>query len=175
MVWQICLFIFLATSCSDGRFLPSSILEKVAKSIEMLEKEFNTSLPDVAEGPPLFIGLLKSELWENAKEKNILFAQVISMYWKMLSNSSKTQTSDYIKDLLEALNEYNVQYNKSLQKANDIIALSKLPMHELKIKRKAAAEIYLVLREVNIEENKRKRKRRQNPQGQKAYRPHLRG
>ncbi|XP_044305797.1 interferon gamma-like [Varanus komodoensis] len=174
MVWQICLFVFLTISCSDGQHISSSTFEHIQRAIEKLEIDFNTSHSDVARGEPVFIDKLMSSRWSQTKERKILLAQIISMYHTMLSNISKSQSSEHIRDLKEALKDYERKYSEYLEQAKDLIKLSKVSMDDSKIQRKAAAEIFQVLQQVNVEENRRKRRRRQNPQVQKGYRPSFR-
>ncbi|KAH0616663.1 hypothetical protein JD844_027952 [Phrynosoma platyrhinos] len=88
----------------------------------------------------------------------------------MLNNLPKN--SAHVKELKEALEVYKTNYNDSLNRANDLIQLAKLPMDNYKIQRKAALEMILVLQEVKIEENKRKRRsRRQNSRKQRRHIP----
>nr|XP_060632119.1 interferon gamma-like [Anolis sagrei ordinatus] len=174
MAWQICLIILLAASSSLG--LPSSTSEHITGAIESLQKDFNATWSDVAEGGPVFIRLLDSGLWSQANEKKLLIAQIISMYVQMLNNITKTPTPGYIKELREALEDYKDHYNESLMKANDLIQLAQLPMDNLKIQRKAVLEMTRVLQEVRKEESRRRRRsQRQNSRGLKRQKPNIMG
>ncbi|KAM6435926.1 interferon gamma [Liasis olivaceus] len=174
MAWQICLFFLLMSTCPD--VITGSTFEHIKDSIMKLENDFNTSQSDVADDGSIFTHRFRNGLWTEANEKKILLAQMISMYSNMLKYTTKTQTSDHLRDLIEALEEYKTQFSESLKKANDLIEVANLPMNDLKIQRKAVAEMYRVLLEVNAEEIKRlRRSRRQNPRGQKRHLPNLRG
>ncbi|XP_053112019.1 interferon gamma isoform X2 [Hemicordylus capensis] len=137
----------------------------------------NTSQSDVAEGGSIFIHILDSKHWAQVEEKKILLAQLISMYLKMLTDISKTRTAKHIRDIVGALEDYEIKFSESLKKANDLMELVKLPMNDVKIQRKAVKELYHVLLEVHKEENKerRKRSRRHNPQVQNRCKPNLSG
>uniref|UniRef100_A0A8C5RHK7 Interferon gamma n=1 Tax=Laticauda laticaudata TaxID=8630 RepID=A0A8C5RHK7_LATLA len=101
---------------------------------------------------------------------------MISMYSKMLKNKTKTETSEHLREIIEALEQYKTEFSESLKKANDITEVANLPMNDVKIQRKAVAEMFRVLSEVNIEENKRQRRSRgQNPRKQKRNILNFRG
>uniref|UniRef100_A0A670YPL8 Interferon gamma n=2 Tax=Pseudonaja textilis TaxID=8673 RepID=A0A670YPL8_PSETE len=101
---------------------------------------------------------------------------MISMYSNMLKNKTKTQTPEHLREIIEALEQYKTEFSESLKKANDIIEVANLPMNDVKIQRKAVAEMFRVLSEVNIEENKRQRRSRgQNPRKQKRNILNFRG
>ncbi|XP_015261186.1 PREDICTED: interferon gamma-like [Gekko japonicus] len=176
MTWQICLFVFLAISCSDGQILTDSVFDQIKEDIIRLEQDYNASQSDVAVGKPVFTNKLHDTLWSEGKEKRILLAQIISMYWKMLKNSTNIGTAKHIRNLVNALELYKTKYNESLRKATDIIELSKLPLTDLKLQRKAVVELYPVLQEVNKEEIQRKRRsKKPNPQRLQRLRPYHRG
>uniref|UniRef100_A0A6J0SZ56 Interferon gamma n=1 Tax=Pogona vitticeps TaxID=103695 RepID=A0A6J0SZ56_9SAUR len=176
MAWKICLFVFWAIGCSSGQDHPRSTFADIKESITLLQKDFNATLPDVADGGDVFLHRLKSSLWSQDNERKILLAQMISTYLELLSTATKSHTSAHVKELLEALTHYKEKYSESLKKAKDIIELSKLPLSDLKIQRKVILEMYSVLLEVNKEENRRKRRSRgQNPRDQKRCRPNLMG
>ncbi|XP_061493804.1 interferon gamma [Rhineura floridana] len=160
MVWKICLFILLAISSSDGHVPTGSLFEDMKEHISKLEKYFNTSHPDVAEGGSIFTGRLQNGLWSQINEKKILLAQMISIYWEMLNNLNNTQNPKDIRSLVEVLQVYKMNYSESLKKAKDLIEIAKLPMNDAKIQRKAVAEFYDVMLEVNKEESQRKRRSR---------------
>ncbi|XP_077197046.1 interferon gamma [Paroedura picta] len=171
MTWQICLLVFLAISCSNGQIRMESVFDQIKDDIVKLEQDYNASQSNVAVGKPVFTDKLHGSLWSEGKEKKILLAQIISMYLKMLKNSTNIGTAKHIRNLVDALELYKTKYNESLKKATEIIELSKLSMTDLQLQRKAVVELYLVLQEVNKEETQRKRRsqRLQRP------RPHRRG
>ncbi|XP_042326248.1 interferon gamma-like [Sceloporus undulatus] len=173
MAWKICLFILLAVSCWHGRVLTSSTFETIQKSIRQLEADFKANMSDVAKGEAVFTNMLISNLWSQTSDRRILIAQIISKYLEMLNNlTNSTNTPKHVVDLKEALEVYKIDYSDSLKRASDLIQLAKLPMSDYKIQRKAASEMYSVLQQVKIEENKRKRRRRrQNPRNQKRHIP----
>ncbi|XP_032076540.1 interferon gamma [Thamnophis elegans] len=174
MAWRICLFFILMSTCSDAN--TGSIFEHIKDSILKLEKDFNTSESDIADNGSIFTRRFSSGLWTEANEKKILLAQMISMYSDMLKNKTKTQTPGHLRELIEALEQYKTQFSESLKKANDIIEVANLPMNDVKIQRKAVAEMYHVLSQVNVEEIKRlRRSRGQNPRKQKRHIPNFRG
>ncbi|XP_063164668.1 interferon gamma-like [Candoia aspera] len=174
MAWQMCLFFLLVSTCSD--VITGSTFEHIKESIMKLENDFNTSQSDIANDGSIFIQRFRNGLWTEANEKKILLAQMISLYSNMLKNEAKTQTSEHLRDLIEALEEYETQFSESLKKAKDLIEVANLPMNDLKIQRKAVAEMFRVLLEVNAEEIKRQRRsRRHNPRGQKGHLANLRG
>ncbi|XP_060101022.1 interferon gamma-like [Heteronotia binoei] len=176
MTWQICLFVFLAISCSDGQIFTESVFEQIKEDIIRLEQDYNASESNVAEGKPIFTNKLHDLLWSEGKEKKILLAQIISMYWKMLKNSTSIGTRKHIRNLVNALEFYKTKYNESLRKATDIIELSELSMTDLKLQRKAVVELYPVLQEVNKEEVQRKRRsKKPNSQRLQRLRPFHRG
>ncbi|XP_048357517.1 interferon gamma-like [Sphaerodactylus townsendi] len=142
-------------SCSDGHILMDSVFEQIKEDINLLEQDFNASQSNVADGEPLFTKKLLNTLWSEGKEKKILLAQIISMYWKMLKNSTNIT---HVRNIVDALEFYKTKYNESLKKATDIIELAKLPMSDFRLQRKAIVELYPVLQEVNKEENQRKRR-----------------
>ncbi|KAG8137855.1 hypothetical protein E2320_003797 [Naja naja] len=169
MAWRICLFFILVSTCSDA--ITGSIFEHIKGSIVKLENDFNTSQSDIADNGSIFTQRFKSGLWTEASEKKILLAQMISMYSNMLKNKTKTQTPEHLREIIEALEQYKTEFSESLKKANDIIE-----MNDVKIQRKAVAEMFRVLSEVNIEENKRQRRSRgQNPRKQKRNILNFRG
>ncbi|XP_062838661.1 interferon gamma [Anolis carolinensis] len=172
MAWQICLIILLAARSSLG--LTSSTSERITSAIESLQKDFNATRSDVAEGGPVFTKMLDSGLWSQPNEKKILIAQIISKYVQMLNNITKTPAPQYIKELREALEDYKKNYNESLMKANDLIHLAQLPMDNLRTQRKAVLEMTRVLQEVKKEESRRRRRsQRQNPRGLKRRMPNM--
>ncbi|XP_058047611.1 interferon gamma [Ahaetulla prasina] len=174
MAWRICLFFILMSICSD--VTTGSIFEHIKGSISKLENDFNTSQSDIADNGSIFIHRFKSGLWKEANEKKILFAQMISMYSNMLKNKTKTQIPEHLREIIEAVEQYKTEFSESLKKANDIIEVANLPMNDVKIQRKAVAELFRVLSEVNIEEKKRERRSRgQNPRKQKRHIPNFRG
>nr|XP_028602740.1 interferon gamma-like [Podarcis muralis] len=176
MVWKICLFLFLAISYSDGRVPSGPLFESMKEHISKLQREFNTSQPDVAEGGSIFRTHLKNALWSQAHERKILLAQMISKYWDLLTNLNSTQNPKDVRNLVEVLQVYKESYSESLKKAKDLIEIAKLPMDNVKIQRKAITEFYDVMLEVNKEEVKRKRRsRRHNPSVPMRYKPNPRG
>nr|XP_056702481.1 interferon gamma-like [Euleptes europaea] len=176
MTWQIYLFVFLAISCSDGHIVVDSVFDQIKEDIVHLEQDYNATQSDVAAGKPLFTNKLHNTLWSEGREKKILLAQIISMYWKMLKNSTNIGTAKHVMKIVNALELYKDKYNESLKKATDITELAKLPMSDFKLQRKAVVELYSVLQEVNKEENQRKRRSKiVNPQRQQRLRPNRRG
>ncbi|XP_054843743.1 interferon gamma-like [Eublepharis macularius] len=176
MTWQILLLVSLAISCSDGHILVDSVFDQIKEDIIRLQQDYNASQSDVAEGKPIFINKLYDNLWSEGKEKKILLAQIISIYGKMLKNSTNIGTAKHIWNVLEALEIYKTKYNESLKKATDIIELAKLPISDFKLQRKAVVELYRVLQEVNKEENQRKRRsKKPSPQLLQRLRQNYRG
>ncbi|XP_039198606.1 interferon gamma [Crotalus tigris] len=174
MAWKICLFFILMSTCSN--VVTDSIFEHIKDSILKLENDFNTSQSDIADNGSIFTHRFKNGLWTEANEKKILLAQMISMYSNMLKNKTKNQTPEHLREIIEAFEQYKTQFSESLKKANDIIEVANLPMNDVKIQRKAVAEMFRVLFEVNTEENKRQRRSRgQSPRKQKRHIPNFRG
>uniref|UniRef100_A0A8D0DUR1 Uncharacterized protein n=1 Tax=Salvator merianae TaxID=96440 RepID=A0A8D0DUR1_SALMN len=109
-------------------------------------------------------------LWQT-NEKKIIFGQVISMYLNMLNNLRGPKDQDHVTTIIEAMEYYKQKYNEGLKKADDLIELSKLPLNETKMQRKAVAELYQVVEKLHAEQNQRKRRSR----SPKLCKPHFRG
>ncbi|NWJ03214.1 IFNG protein, partial [Crypturellus undulatus] len=101
----------------------------------------NSSLPDVADGGPIFIEKLKN--WTEKNEKRIILSQIVSMYLEMLANTDRTK--GHVRRISEELFTLKNSLPDGLKKLKDLMDLAKLPMSDLKIQRKAVNELFSVL------------------------------
>ncbi|NWX84703.1 IFNG protein, partial [Nothoprocta pentlandii] len=117
----------------------------------------NSSLPDVADGGPIFTEKLKN--WTEKNEKRIILSQIVSMYLEMLENTDKTK--GHVRHIFEELFTLKNSLPDGLKKLKDLKDLAKLPMSDLKIQRKAVNELFSVLQTLVETPTSSKRKRSQ--------------
>ncbi|NXA33670.1 IFNG protein, partial [Eudromia elegans] len=158
MTSQTCnLFVLSIIMIFFGRFASSLVLADLQNDIQKLKADFNSSLPDVADGGPIFTEKLKN--WTEKNEKRIILSQIVSMYLEMLENTDKTQ--GHVRRISEELFTLKNSLPDGLKKLKDLMDLAKLQMSDLKIQRKAVNELFSVLQTLVETPTSLKRKRSQ--------------
>ncbi|NWH82479.1 IFNG protein, partial [Piaya cayana] len=158
MTYQTCsLFILSVIVIYFGRFGNSLILAQLQNDIDQLKADFNSSHSDVADGGPIFTDKLIN--WTERNEKRIILSQIVSMYLEMLENTDKSKA--HIRHISEELYTLKNSLPDGLKKMKDLMDLSKLQMTDLKIRRKAANELFSVLQKLVETPASLKRKRSQ--------------
>lgn len=138
--------------CSSGYYCQAMFF----KEIEDLKEYFNASNPDVADGGPLFLDILKN--WREESDKKIIQSQIVSFYLKLFENFKDNQiiqrSMDTIKeDMLVRF------FNNSSSKLEDFLKLIRIPVNDLQVQRKAINELIKVMNDLSPRSNLRKRKR----------------
>ncbi|XP_006205897.1 interferon gamma isoform X1 [Vicugna pacos] len=134
--------------------------------IENLKKYFNASHPDVADGGPLFLEILKN--WKEESDKKIIQSQIVSFYFKLFENLKDNQIIQRSMDIIKQ-DMFQKFLNGSSEKLEDFKKLIQIPVDNLKVQRKAISELIKVMNDLSPKSNLRKRKRRQNLiQGRRA-------
>ncbi|KAM8820363.1 interferon gamma [Eudromia elegans] len=151
------LFVLSIIMIFFGRFASSLVLADLQNDIQKLKADFNSSLPDVADGGPIFTEKLKN--WTEKNEKRIILSQIVSMYLEMLENTDKTQ--GHVRRISEELFTLKNSLPDGLKKLKDLMDLAKLQMSDLKIQRKAVNELFSVLQTLVETPTSLKRKRSQ--------------
>ncbi|KAF3826032.1 interferon gamma [Mirounga angustirostris] len=150
LAFQLCVIL-----CSSGYYCQAMFF----KEIENLKEYFNASNPDVADGGPLFLDILKN--WREESDKTIIQSQIVSFYLKLFENFKDNQiiqrSMDTIKeDMLVRF------FNSSNSKRDDFLKLIRIPVNDLQVQRKAINELIKVMNDLSPRSNLRKRKRSQN-------------
>ncbi|XP_006740065.1 interferon gamma [Leptonychotes weddellii] len=150
LAFQLCVIL-----CSSGYYCQAMFF----KEIENLKEYFNASNPDVADGGPLFLDILKN--WREESDKTIIQSQIVSFYFKLFENFKDNQiiqrSMDTIKeDMLVRF------FNSSNSKRDDFLKLIRIPVNDLQVQRKAINELIKVMNDLSPRSNLRKRKRSQN-------------
>ncbi|XP_035974537.1 interferon gamma [Halichoerus grypus] len=150
LAFQLCVIL-----CSSGYYCQAMFF----KEIENLKEYFNASNPDVADGGPLFLDILKN--WREESDKTIIQSQIVSFYLKLFENFKDNQiiqrSMDTIKeDMLVRF------FNSSNSKRDDFLKLIQIPVNDLQVQRKAINELIKVMNDLSPRSNLRKRKRSQN-------------
>ncbi|KGL82144.1 Interferon gamma [Tinamus guttatus] len=158
MTSQTCsLFVLSIIMIYFGRFGSSLILANLQNDIQNLKADFNSSLPDVADGGPIFTEKLKN--WTERNEKRIILSQIVSMYLEMLANTDRTK--GHVRRISEELFTLKNSLPDGLKKLKDLMDLAKLPMSDLKTQRKAVNELFSVLQTLVETQTSAKKKRSQ--------------
>ncbi|XP_008845202.1 interferon gamma [Nannospalax galili] len=126
------------------------------EEVENLKEYFNASSPDVADGEPLFLDVLRK--WNEESDKKIIHSQIVSFYFKLLDtlkDNRMIQTS--LATVKETL--FIKFFNSSIDKRNDFIKLTQIPVNNLQVQRKAVSELIKVMNELSPRPILRKRKR----------------
>ncbi|XP_044929175.1 interferon gamma [Mustela nigripes] len=147
LAFQLCVIF-----CSSGYYCQAMFF----KEIEDLKEYFNASNPDVADGGPLFLDILKN--WREESDKKIIQSQIVSFYLKLFENFKDNQiiqrSMDTIKeDMLVRF------FNNSSSKLEDFLKLIRIPVNDLQVQRKAINELIKVMNDLSPRSNLRKRKR----------------
>ncbi|XP_021534292.1 interferon gamma [Neomonachus schauinslandi] len=150
LAFQLCVIL-----CSSGYYCQAMFF----KEIENLKEYFNASNPDVADGGPLFLDILKN--WREESDKTIIQSQIVSFYLKLFENFKDNQiiqrSMDTIKeDMLVRF------FNSTNSKRDDFLKLIRIPVNDLQVQRKAINELIKVMNDLSPRSNLRKRKRSQN-------------
>ncbi|XP_025738869.1 interferon gamma isoform X2 [Callorhinus ursinus] len=150
LAFQLCVIL-----CSSGYYCQAMFF----KEIENLKEYFNASNPDVADGGPLFLDILKN--WREESDKTIIQSQIVSFYLKLFENFKDNQiiqrSMDTIKE--DMLVKF---FNSSNSKRDDFLKLIRIPVNDLQVQRKAINELIKVMNDLSPRSNLRKRKRSQN-------------
>lgn len=129
------------------------------KEIENLKEYFNASNPDVADGGPLFLDILKN--WREESDKTIIQSQIVSFYLKLFENFKDNQIIQRSMDTIKE--DILVKFlNSSNSKREDFLKLIRIPVNDLQVQRKAINELIKVMNDLSPRSNLRKRKRSQN-------------
>ncbi|XP_021240789.1 interferon gamma isoform X1 [Numida meleagris] len=151
------LFVLSVIMIYFGRTANSLNLAQLEDDIDKLKADFNSSHSDVADGGPIFIEKLKN--WTGqSNEKKIILSQIVSMYLEMFENTD--QSKPHIKHISEELCTLRDSLSDGVKKVKDIMDLAKLQMTDLRIQRKAANELFIVLQKL-VDPPSLKRKRNQ--------------
>ncbi|NXE46734.1 IFNG protein, partial [Casuarius casuarius] len=158
MTFKTCsLFVLSIIMIYFGRFGSSLILANLQNDIDSLKADFNSSLPDVADGGSIFTEKLKH--WTERNEKRIILSQIVSMYLEMLEKTDKSK--GHVRRISEELFTLKNSLPDGLKKLKDLMDLKKLQMSDLKIQRKAVNELLSVLQTLVETPASSKRKRSQ--------------
>ncbi|EPY77441.1 interferon gamma precursor [Camelus ferus] len=119
----------------------------------------NASNPDVADGGPLFLEILKN--WKEESDKKIIQSQIVSFYFKLFENLKDNQIIQRSMDIIKQ-DMFQKFLNGSSEKLEDFKKLIQIPVDNLKVQRKAISELIKVMNDLSPKSNLRKRKRSQN-------------
>ncbi|KAF4010375.1 IFNG [Cervus elaphus hippelaphus] len=147
---QLCVLLGFSGSYGQGPFF---------KEIENLKEYFNASNPDVAEGGPLFIEILKN--WKEESDRKIIQSQIVSFYFKLFENFKDNQVIQRSVDIIKQ-DMFQKFLNGSSEKLEDFKKLIQISVDDLQIQRKAINELIKVMNDLSPKSNLRKRKRSQN-------------
>ncbi|NXC47748.1 IFNG protein, partial [Penelope pileata] len=136
--------------------IESNLLLHLQNDIDKLKGDFNSSHSDVADGGPIFIEKLKN--WTERNEKRIILSQIVTMYLEMFKSTDNSKP--HIKRLSEEFYTLKNSLSDGSKKVQDLMDLANLQMSDLTIQRKAANELFSVLRKL-LETSASKRKRSQ--------------
>ncbi|KAK2506187.1 hypothetical protein MC885_017139 [Smutsia gigantea] len=128
--------------------------------IENLKEYFNANSPDVADGRPLFLDILKN--WKEENDKKIIQSQIVSFYFKLFESLKDNQVVQKSMDVIKE-DMFVKFFNSSTSKLDDFQKLIHIPVNDLKVQRKAISELIKVVNDLSPRSNLRKRKRSQSP------------
>ncbi|KGL95570.1 Interferon gamma [Charadrius vociferus] len=151
------LFVLSVIMIYFGRFGNSLILAQLQDDIDQLKADFNSSHSDVADGGPIFINKLVN--WTETNEKKIILSHIVSKYLEMFKNTDKPKP--HVRHISEELYTLQSSLSDGVKKVNDLMDVAKLQMNDLKIQRKAANELFIVLQKLVEPAASLKRKRSQ--------------
>ncbi|XP_008682481.1 interferon gamma [Ursus americanus] len=150
LAFQLCVIL-----CSSGYYCQAMFF----KEIENLKEYFNASNPDVADGGPLFLDILKN--WREESDKTIIQSQIVSFYLKLFENFKDNQVIQRSMDTIKEDMLFKF-FNSSTSKRSDFLKLIQIPVNDMQVQRKAINELIKVMNDLSPRSNLRKRKRSQN-------------
>ncbi|EFB23481.1 hypothetical protein PANDA_006820, partial [Ailuropoda melanoleuca] len=150
LAFQLCVIL-----CSSGYYCQAMFF----KEIENLKEYFNASNPDVADGGPLFLDILKN--WREESDKTIIQSQIVSFYLKLFENFKDNQIIQRSMDTIKEDMLFKF-FNSSTSKRSDFLKLIQIPVNDMQVQRKAINELIKVMNDLSPRSNLRKRKRSQN-------------
>nr|Q4ZH68.2 RecName: Full=Interferon gamma; Short=IFN-gamma; Flags: Precursor [Ailuropoda melanoleuca]AAY26152.2 gamma interferon [Ailuropoda melanoleuca]ABE02189.1 interferon gamma [Ailuropoda melanoleuca] len=150
LAFQLCVIL-----CSSGYYCQAMFF----KEIENLKEYFNASNPDVADGGPLFLDILKN--WREESDKTIIQSQIVSFYLKLFENFKDNQIIQRSMDTIKEDMLFKF-FNSSTSKRSDFLKLIQIPVNDMQVQRKAINELIKVMNDLSPRSNLTKRKRSQN-------------
>ncbi|XP_062932166.1 interferon gamma [Cynocephalus volans] len=149
LAFQLCILLSSSSCYCQATFL---------KEIDNLKDYFNASNPDVADGGPLFLDILKN--WKEESDKKIIQSQIVSFYFKLFENFKGNQV---IQQSVNTIKEdmFAKFFNGSSSKREDFKKLTQIQVNDLQVQRKAIKELFTVMTDLSPKSNLRKRKRSQ--------------
>ncbi|KAK7810554.1 hypothetical protein U0070_022026 [Myodes glareolus] len=126
------------------------------KEIETLKKYFNSSSSDVGEGGDLLFEILKN--WPEDGDTKLIESQIISFYFKLFEALKDHET---IQDSINTIKADLIAnfFNNSEAKVNDFEKITKIPVNDPQVQRKAVNELIKVMHRLSPKSSLRKRKR----------------
>ncbi|NP_001268560.1 interferon gamma precursor [Mesocricetus auratus] len=140
------------TQAMSGCYCQGTLIEE----IENLKKYFNSSSLDVVNGGDLVFNILTN--WQKAGDTKIIESQIVSFYFKLFEALKDNQAIQRSIDTIKADLFANF-FNSSMEKLNDFVKLTKIPVNDLQVQRKAVNELISVMPHLSRKLSLRKRKR----------------
>nr|Q5CCK0.1 RecName: Full=Interferon gamma; Short=IFN-gamma; Flags: Precursor [Phodopus sungorus]BAD91009.1 interferon gamma [Phodopus sungorus] len=140
------------TQAMSGCYGQGSLIEE----IENLKEYFNSSSLDVGKGGDLLFNILMS--WQKDGDTKIIESQIVSFYFKLFEALKGNQAIQRSIDTIKA-DLFVKFFNSSMEKLNDFVKLTKIPVNDPQVQRKAVNELLSVMPHLSPKLSLRKRKR----------------